>query len=76
LQFYYVFSDHEGEDSDSSSAEEDAGDFKDAELLASAKKCRSVRNLQPLEILCMKAVVKNFARLSNSTLLKNLGEGF
>jgi len=52
----------------------DLEDEDDSELLTLAKKTWSLNNLQPLEILCMKAVVKNFDDFSNSTLLEDLRE--
>jgi len=42
----------------------------DAELLSRAKKLRSLKNLQSLELSCMKVVLKNFP--SNSLTLSIL----
>jgi len=45
----------------------------DRKMLADAKKLQSFKNWQPLEILCMKTILKNFRCLSASPLLEKLG---
>jgi len=46
-------------------------DPEDVELFAKARKCQSLKNLQPLEMLSMKAILKNYHQLTSS--LKNWG---
>jgi len=47
--------------------------MEDAELLETARKTRSLQNVQTLEKLAMKAILKNFDRFS-TTALGSLGK--
>jgi len=68
------FEDEGDSDAEDESDFEEEEDEEDDELLPVAIKCQSFQNLLPLEILCMKAIIREFSLFSNSTVLENLSK--